>query len=79
MRNSIVFGNAAHGITDDDSPVALTLTRGTTFRHRGTGFDMDISGGQATHRRALSVTDGRAVALGSAPFPAATPGTWRHL
>jgi Right handed beta helix region/Protein of unknown function (DUF1565) len=80
VRNSIAFENAAHGFTDNGNPGALTLTRDTAYRNQGTGFDVDTSGGRATLTGDLSVSDTRAVALGSATVSRGNSwdlgGTW---
>ncbi|MGW4233501.1 right-handed parallel beta-helix repeat-containing protein [Streptomyces sp. NPDC004980] len=65
VRNSVAFGNAKHGFTDNGNPGALALTRTSTFRNAGTGFDTDTAGGLAGLSGNLSVSDGRAVALGA--------------
>ncbi|TPQ18159.1 right-handed parallel beta-helix repeat-containing protein [Streptomyces sporangiiformans] len=66
LRNSVAFKNAKHGITDNGNPGALALSRNSTFRNTGTGFDADGSGSRAVLSGNLSIADGRAVALGSA-------------
>ncbi|MFJ1968004.1 right-handed parallel beta-helix repeat-containing protein [Streptomyces sp. NPDC087903] len=80
LRNSLAFGNAAHGFTDNGNPGALTLTRDSTYANGGTGFDVDTSGGKAVLTGNLSVADARAVALGSATTSSGNSwnlgGTW---
>jgi hypothetical protein len=66
LRNSVAFKNAKHGITDNGNPGALALSRNSTFRNTGTGFDADGSGSRAVLSGNLSIADGQAVALGSA-------------
>ncbi|MDF3146053.1 MULTISPECIES: right-handed parallel beta-helix repeat-containing protein [unclassified Streptomyces] len=65
LRNTISYRNAAHGVTDNGNPGAMTLTRNTTWANAGTGFDADIPGGAATLTANLSVDDARAAAVGS--------------
>jgi hypothetical protein len=64
VRNSIAFKNAKHGVTDNGNTGALILTRNTTFRNAGTGFDVDTPGARATLTGNLSVSDARAAAVG---------------
>jgi hypothetical protein len=80
LRNSIAFKNAAHGITDNGNPGALTLTRDTTWANAGTGFDADGAGGTATLTANLSVVDARPSAIGSGTVASGNSwnlgGTW---
>ncbi|MFJ5226298.1 right-handed parallel beta-helix repeat-containing protein [Streptomyces sp. NPDC088400] len=74
VRNSVAYGNAAHGITDNGNPGALVISRNTTFRNEGTGFDADTSGSAAVFTGNLSVLDRKAVSLGGGA--AATGNSW---
>ena len=80
LRNSLAFRNAAHGVTDNGNPGALALSRTTTFRNTGTGFDADGSGGKAVLTANLSVADARPAALGSGTTSSGNSwdlgGTW---
>ncbi|MCW8096573.1 right-handed parallel beta-helix repeat-containing protein [Streptomyces tauricus] len=74
LRNSVAYRNAAHGVTDNGNPGALALSRNTTFRNTGTGFDADGSGGTAVLTANLSVADSRAAALG--PTTTSSGNSW---
>ncbi|WP_037682207.1 right-handed parallel beta-helix repeat-containing protein [Streptomyces griseus] len=74
VRGSTAFKNAAHGLTDNGNPGALSLSRNSTYGNGGTGFDVDTSGGRAVVTANLSVTDARAAAVGSGTV--ATGNSW---
>lgn len=64
VRNSMSFGNAAHGFTDNGNTGAITIDRSTAYQNAKTGFDVD--GGSKTRLTAnLAVGNKTAVALGS--------------
>ncbi|MGW0785095.1 right-handed parallel beta-helix repeat-containing protein [Streptomyces sp. NPDC002913] len=65
VRNSVAFRNAKHGITDNGNPGTLTVSRTTTFRNGGTGFDADTTGARAALTANLSVSDARPAVLGA--------------
>ncbi|MFE3518504.1 right-handed parallel beta-helix repeat-containing protein [Streptomyces sp. NPDC059166] len=65
VRNSVAFGNAGHGFTDNGNPGALALSDDTTFGNGGTGFDADTAGAQAALTANLAVSDSRPAALGA--------------
>ncbi|WP_030352101.1 right-handed parallel beta-helix repeat-containing protein [Streptomyces scopuliridis] len=80
LRNTMAFRNAAKGVTDNGNPGALTLTRNTTFRNQGTGFDADVSGSRAVLSGNLSLSDQTPVALGTGTVSSGNSwdlgGTW---
>jgi Right handed beta helix region len=64
VGNSMAFGNAAHGFTDNGNTGALTIDRSTAWQNAKTGFDVD--GGSTTRLTGnLAVGNKAAVALGS--------------
>ncbi|MEV6348549.1 right-handed parallel beta-helix repeat-containing protein [Actinoplanes sp. NPDC051851] len=64
VSNSMAFGNAAHGFTDNGNTGAITIARATAYGNGKTGFDCD--GGSSTILSAnLAVGNATAVALGS--------------
>ncbi|MET0424076.1 MAG: right-handed parallel beta-helix repeat-containing protein [Actinoplanes sp.] len=64
VSNSVAFGNAAHGFTDNGNTGAITIDRSTAWQNAKTGFDVD--GGSTTRLTAnLAVGNKTAVALGS--------------
>jgi hypothetical protein len=64
IRNSIAFGNATGGFTDNGNPGSLRVDRNTAYNNNaGTGFDFDSS--RSTLTGDLSVRNRTAVALGS--------------
>ncbi|MFE2037559.1 DUF1565 domain-containing protein [Streptomyces scopuliridis] len=80
LRNTMAFRNAAKGVTDNGNPGALTLTRNTTFRNQGTGFDADVSGSRAVLSGNLSLADQTPAALGTGTVSSGNSwdfgGTW---
>ncbi|RKN39027.1 right-handed parallel beta-helix repeat-containing protein [Streptomyces hoynatensis] len=63
LRNVLAFGNAVDGVTDNGNPGTLAVSRCTTYRNGGTGFDVDASASELTAN--LSVLDAEApVSLG---------------
>ncbi|MBL7253066.1 right-handed parallel beta-helix repeat-containing protein [Paractinoplanes lichenicola] len=64
VTNSVAFGNAAHGFTDNGNTGALVFSRSTAYQNTKTGFDVD---GGSTSRLTgnLAVANKTAVALGS--------------
>ena len=64
VSNSIAFGNAAHGFTDNGNTGTLVISRNTAYQNAKTGFDFD--GGSTSKLTAnLAVGNKTAVALGS--------------
>jgi hypothetical protein len=64
VSNSMSFGNAAHGFTDNGNTGAIVITRSTAHQNARTGFDVD--GGSTSRLTAnLAVGNATAVALGS--------------
>ncbi|MCO8269113.1 right-handed parallel beta-helix repeat-containing protein [Actinoplanes sp. TRM 88003] len=64
VNNSMAFGNAAHGFTDNGNTGSLVFTRDTAYQNAKTGFDVD--GGSTSRLTAnLAVSNKTAVALGS--------------
>ncbi len=64
VTNTVAYGNAAHGYTDNGNPGSMTITRSTAYRNTAkTGFDFDVSRSVLTYN--LSVGNKTAVALGS--------------
>ncbi|MFC9941473.1 right-handed parallel beta-helix repeat-containing protein [Streptomyces pratensis] len=74
VRNSVAFGNAKHGFTDNGNAGTLSLSGNSTFGNSGTGFDVDTAGGRAGLTANLAVSDGRASALGAST--ASTGNSW---
>ncbi|GAB7036747.1 MULTISPECIES: right-handed parallel beta-helix repeat-containing protein [Catenuloplanes] len=64
VTNSMAFGNAAHGFTDNGNTGSLVFHRNTAYQNAKTGFDVD--GGSTSRLTAnLAVGNKTAVALGS--------------
>ena len=64
VTNSMAFGNAAHGFTDNGNTGSLVFSRDTAYQNAKTGFDVD--GGSTSRLTAnLAVGNKTAVALGS--------------
>ncbi|MEV6302283.1 right-handed parallel beta-helix repeat-containing protein [Actinoplanes sp. NPDC051861] len=72
ISNSMAWGNAAHGFTDNGNTGAITINRSTSYQNVKTGFDVD--GGSKTKLTAnLALGNATAVALGSST---ATGNSW---
>ncbi|MFC7528547.1 right-handed parallel beta-helix repeat-containing protein [Actinoplanes sp. GCM10030250] len=64
VTNTMAWGNAAHGFTDNGNTGAITINRSTAYQNAKTGFDVD--GGSTSRLTAnLAVGNKTAVALGS--------------
>ncbi|MEU4423436.1 right-handed parallel beta-helix repeat-containing protein [Actinoplanes sp. NPDC024001] len=64
VTNTMAFGNAAHGFTDNGNTGSITINRSTAYQNAKTGFDVD--GGSTSRLTAnLAVGNKTAVALGS--------------
>ncbi|MFT7841635.1 right-handed parallel beta-helix repeat-containing protein [Saccharothrix sp. BKS2] len=63
LTNTIAYGNAAHGYTDNGNPGAMTLTRNTAWKNARTGFTVDRSTSRLTGN--LAVNNATPVSLGS--------------
>ena len=64
VTNSMSFGNAAHGFTDNGNTGSIVVNRCTAYQNAKTGFDFD--GGSTSRLTAnLAVGNATAVALGS--------------
>ncbi|MGW2260309.1 right-handed parallel beta-helix repeat-containing protein [Streptomyces sp. NPDC001780] len=74
LRNSVAYGNAAHGITDNGNPGALVISRNSSFRNEGTGFEADTTGSAAAFTGNLSVADGTAASIKNGAV--ATGNSW---
>ena len=81
VRNSMAFGNAAHGFTDNGNTGTITIDRSTAYRNARTGFDVD--GGSRSRLTAdLALDNATAVALGSSTGSGNSwdlGGTWTVL
>jgi hypothetical protein len=81
LSNSMAFGNAAHGFTDNGNTGTLAVNRCTAYQNVKTGFDFD--GGSTSHLTAnLAVGNATAVALGSSTASGNSwniGGTWTLL
>ncbi|MFF5291029.1 right-handed parallel beta-helix repeat-containing protein [Paractinoplanes globisporus] len=81
VNNSMSFGNAAHGFTDNGNTGTITINRSTAYQNAKTGFDVD--GGSTSKLTAnLAVGNKTAVALGSSTASGNSwniGGTWTLL
>jgi hypothetical protein len=81
VSNSMSFGNAAHGFTDNGNTGTITISRSTAYQNAKTGFDVD--GGSTSKLTAnLAVGNKTAVALGSSTASGNSwniGGTWTLL
>jgi len=81
VSNSMSFGNAAHGFTDNGNTGTITVNRSTAYQNAKTGFDFD--GGSTSKLTAnLAVGNATAVALGSSTASGNSwniGGTWTLL
>ena len=81
VSNSMSFGNAAHGFTDNGNTGTITVNRNTAYQNAKTGFDFD--GGSTSKLTAnLAVGNATAVALGSSSASGNSwniGGTWTLL
>ncbi|RCV48180.1 right-handed parallel beta-helix repeat-containing protein [Marinitenerispora sediminis] len=64
VRNTMSFGNAADGYTDNGNGAAMRLTRNTAYENADRGFQLNRSATVPTGN--LAVGNGAAVAIGSA-------------
>ncbi|GAA2688201.1 right-handed parallel beta-helix repeat-containing protein [Actinoplanes palleronii] len=81
VTNSMAFGNAAHGFTDNGNTGAITVGRSTAYQNAKTGFDFD-GGSTAKLTGNLAVGNTTAVALGSSTASGNSwniGGTWTLL
>jgi hypothetical protein len=81
VSNSMAFGNAAHGFTDNGNTGAITVNRSTAYNNAKTGFDFD-GGSTAKLTANLAVGNAAAVALGSSTASGNSwniGGTWPLL
>jgi hypothetical protein len=81
VSNSMAFGNAAHGFTDNGNTGAITVNRSTAYKNVKTGFDFD-GGSTAKLTANLAVGNATAVALGSSTASGNSwnlGGTWTLL
>jgi hypothetical protein len=77
VTNSMSFGNAATGFTDNGNTGALVITRDTAYQNAKTGFDFD--GGSTSKLTAdLAVGNATPVALGQARHGRGRPGADRR-
>ncbi|WP_432994896.1 right-handed parallel beta-helix repeat-containing protein [Dactylosporangium sp. CA-233914] len=72
VTNSMSWGNAAHGYTDNGNTGTITLGRDTAWNNAKTGFDFD-GGSRSKLTANLAVGNKTAVALGSST---ATGNSW---
>jgi len=81
VTNSMSFGNAAHGFTDNGNTGSIVVNRCTAYQNSKTGFDFD--GGSTSRLTAnLAVGNATAVALGSSTASGNSwnlGGTWALL
>jgi len=81
VGNSMSFGNAAHGFTDNGNTGTIVVNRSTAYQNVKTGFDFD--GGSTSKLTAnLAVGNATAVALGSSTASGNSwniGGTWSLL
>ena len=81
VTNSMSFGNAAHGFTDNGNTGAIVVNRNTAYNNKKTGFDFD--GGSTSKLTAnLAVGNATAVALGTSTASGNSwniGGTWSLL
>ena len=81
VSNSMSFGNAAHGFTDNGNTGTIVVSRNTAYQNAKTGFDFD--GGSTSRLTAnLAVGNATAVALGSSTASGNSwniGGTWSLL
>lgn len=81
VSNSMSFGNAAHGFTDNGNTGSIVVNRSTAYQNAKTGFDFD--GGSTSKLTAnLAVGNAAAVALGSSTASGNSwniGGTWTLL
>jgi hypothetical protein len=81
VTNSMSFGNAAHGFTDNGNTGTILVSRSTAYQNAKTGFDFD--GGSTSRLTAnLALGNATAVALGSSTASGNSwdiGGTWSVL
>ncbi|GAA1305296.1 right-handed parallel beta-helix repeat-containing protein [Saccharothrix xinjiangensis] len=63
LTNTISYGNAAHGYTDNGNPGSITFTRNTAWKNAKTGFTVNRSTSGLTGN--LAVNNATPVSLGS--------------